>query len=147
MAEAAEELNLTIQLCMSLPRHALMSVSLPAVTQVHSSIQCSQILFMEAFFVIEFTASSVFLCSYALSNRKDVFSVVLYVFFLFPIFFLIGITGERFSFWWNHELRNNCFNDINSVICVHPKFSVGDNCDFIEKIFKSFMQYLQLNTL
>nr|XP_022327168.1 uncharacterized protein LOC111126669 isoform X3 [Crassostrea virginica] len=37
MAEAAEELNLTIQLCMSLPRHALMSVSLPAVTQARVS--------------------------------------------------------------------------------------------------------------
>lgn len=88
MAEAAEELNLTIQLCMSLPRHALMSVSLPAVTQVNSSIlvQSSQIQFMEAFFVIEFTASSVFLCYYALSNPKDVFSVFLYVFFLFPFF-------------------------------------------------------------
>jgi hypothetical protein len=34
MGGAAEEQNLTMQLCMSFPRHALMSVTLPAITQV-----------------------------------------------------------------------------------------------------------------
>uniref|UniRef100_K1QR96 Uncharacterized protein n=1 Tax=Magallana gigas TaxID=29159 RepID=K1QR96_MAGGI len=37
MGEAAEQLNLTIQLCMSLPRHALMSYTLPAITQARVS--------------------------------------------------------------------------------------------------------------
>ena len=41
MATAAAEYNLTIQYCMSNPRHALQSIELPAVTQVsvHKPVQ------------------------------------------------------------------------------------------------------------
>lgn len=73
MGEAAEQLNLTIQLCMSLPRHALMSYTLPAITQVTGTVCTTKCTTLEKHFKIRWDqlSSWVLIVGLGFTTRKD----------------------------------------------------------------------------
>lgn len=73
MGEAAEQLNLTIQLCMSLPRHALMSYTLPAITQVTGTVCTTKCTTLGELYNIRYDQLSnwVLLVGLGFTTRKD----------------------------------------------------------------------------